>query len=98
MSEQFVQRDTSDVSTVLISQLEDLNREVMKSVLTYGEMSMSESQFRAFRKVVLDLYGGNGIQRKVRELVARILVRGSDRAGVLRKGGQTDGKGVVTMT
>jgi hypothetical protein len=87
----------SDIADKLISQLEDLNRETMKSVLTYGEMSMSESQFKAFRKVVLDLYGGNGLQRKVREVVTRSLRGGSDRAGVLSEKGQDEGKGVVTM-
>lgn len=87
----------SDIAAKLISQLEDLNRETMKSVLTYGEMSMSESQFRAFRKVVLDLYGGNGLQRKVREVVATSLGISKDRAGVLVEKGQDESKGVVSM-
>lgn len=87
----------SDIADKLISQLEDLNREAMKSVLTYGEMSMSESQFKAFRKVILDLYGGNGLQRKVREVVTQSLKSGSDRAGVLGEKGQDEGKKVVTM-
>lgn len=87
----------SDTSEKLISELEFLNREVMKSVLTFGEMSMSESQFRAFRKVVFDLYGGNGLQGKVRELVSKTLGNRSDRAGVLRQAGQEDGKEAVTM-
>lgn len=87
----------SDIAGKLISQLEELNRETMKSVLTYGEMSMSESQFRAFRKVVLDLYGGNGLQRKVREAVASSLGISKDRAGVLIEKGQDESKGVVTM-
>lgn len=87
----------SDISERLITELEVLNREVMKSVLTFGEMSMSQSQFRAFRKVVFDLYGGNGLQGKVRELVSKTLGNRSDRAGVLRQGGQEDGKGAVTM-
>ena len=80
-----------------MTELEALNREVMKSVLTFGEMSMSESQFRAFRKVVFDLYGGNGLQGKVRELVSKTLGNRSDRAGVLRRVGQEDGNEAVTM-
>jgi hypothetical protein len=87
----------SDIAEKLISQLEGLNRETMKSVLTYGEMSMSESQFRAFRKVVLDLYGGNGLQRKVREVVTTSLGISKDRAGVLGEKGQDESKGVVSM-
>jgi len=92
-----VSKSQSDTSERLIKELEFLNREVMKSVLTFGEMSMSESQFRAFRKVVLDLYGGNGLQGKVRELVSRTLGNRSDRAGVPSEQGQTDGKRVVAM-
>ena len=87
----------SDTSERLIGELEALNREVMKSVLTFGEMSMSESQFRAFRKVVFDLYGSNGLQGKVRELVSKTLGNRTDRAGVLRQVGQEDGKEAVTM-
>ena len=90
-------KSQSDTSERLIRELEFLNREVMKSVLTFGEMSMSESQFRAFRKVVLDLYGCNGLQGKVKELVSKTLGNRSDRAGVLLEQGQTDGKGVVAM-
>ena len=87
----------SDTSERLIKELEVLNREVMKSVLTFGEMSMTESQFRAFRKVVLDLYGGNGLQGKVREHVSKVLGNRSDRASVLREPGQENGKEAVTM-
>lgn len=87
----------SAIARKLIAQLDDLNRETMKSVLTYGEMSMSESQFRAFRKVVLDLYGGNGVQRKVREVVANSFGIRMVRAGVHDETGQGDGEGVVKM-
>jgi hypothetical protein len=93
----FLNKQFSDIAKKLISQIEGLNRETMKSVLTYGEISMSESQFKAFRKIILDLYGGNGLQRKVREVVARSLKLGLDRAGVLEERGREDGKGVVSM-
>jgi len=97
LSRAVVKNQLSGIADTLIVQLEDLNRETMKSVLTYGEMSMSGTQFKAFRKVVLDLYGGNGLQRKVRDLVTKSLGVASDRAGVLEEKGQTDGKGVVNM-
>lgn len=87
----------SDIAEKLISQLEGLNRETMKSVLTFGEMSMSESQYKAFRKVVLDLYGGNGLQRKVRDVVSKSLGIRTVRAGVLDEKGQADGEEVVSM-
>ena len=87
----------SDTSEKLVSELESLNREVMKSVLTFGEMSLSESQFRAFRKVVFDLYGGNGLQRKVREVVTSSLGIGRERAGALKEKGQEESKEAVTM-
>jgi len=87
----------SEIADKLVSQLEDLNRETMKSVLTYGEMSMSESQFKAFRKVILDLYGSNGLQRKVREVVTTSLGIRKERAGALLEKEQDESKGVVTM-
>lgn len=87
----------SEIADKLISQLEGLNREAMKSVLTYGEMSMSESQFKAFRKVVLDLYGGNGLQRKLREVVTTSLGIRKEGAGALLEKEQDESKGVVTM-
>jgi hypothetical protein len=93
----FVNKQFSDIAEKLISQLEGLNREAMKSVLTYGEMSMSESQFKAFRKVVLDLYGGNGLHRKVRDVVTRSLGIRTETAGAPQEKGQHESKGVVTM-
>ena len=86
-----------DVAEKLISQIGDLNREAMKSVLTYGEMSMSECQFRAFRKVVLDLYGGNGLQRKVRDVVTESLGIRTETAGASLENGQLESKGAVNM-
>ena len=87
----------SDIADKLILQLEDLNREAMKSVLTFGEMSMSESQFRAFRRIILDLYGSNGLQRKVRDVVSTSLGIRKEEAGALWEKGQDNGKGAVTM-
>lgn len=81
----------------LITQIENLDREVMKSILTYGEMCLSESQFRAFRKLVLDIYGRNG--RQVREVIEQTLGIRMDRAGVPfdREKGQTQSKEAVSM-
>ncbi len=80
----------------LAKKIEDSEREVMKSVLTIGEASMPESQYRAFRKLVLDIYGAHG--RKVRELIAQTLGTGRERAGVPNKEtGQTESKEAVSM-
>ncbi|MGB2867269.1 MAG: hypothetical protein WBD36_02365 [Bacteroidota bacterium] len=91
-------KQLSDISEKLIAQLGELNLEAMKAILTYGEMSLSESQFRAFRRKVLDLYGRNGLQAKVKEVVKVSLGLGTDRAGAPLENGQDKGKGVVTMT
>ncbi|MGB8436611.1 MAG: hypothetical protein WCE38_20375 [Burkholderiales bacterium] len=37
-------------------------------VLLYGETSLSESQFRAFRKLVLDEFGRSGLQGELTRL------------------------------
>ena len=92
-----MKQDSYQIANKLITQIENLDREVMKSVLIFGEMSLSESQFRAFRKLVLDVYGGNG--RKVRELITQSLGTGTERAGVLfeKETGQTKSKEAVSM-
>jgi len=58
-------------------------------------MSLSEGQFRAFRKLVLDIYGVNG--RKVRELITQSLAQEWNGLGVLfeKKKGQTQSKEAV---
>ena len=84
-------------SNKLITQIENLDREVMKSILTYGEMCLSEGQFRAFRKLVLDVYGRNG--RQVREYIEQTLGIRTERAGVpiKKEKGQTESKEAVSM-
>jgi hypothetical protein len=90
-------QENNHISNKLITQIENLDREVMKSILIYGEMSLSEGQFRAFRKLVLDIYGRNG--RQVRELIERTLGAGLERAGVLsnKEKGQDQSKEAVSM-
>lgn len=92
-----MKQDSYQSAKKLITQIEDLDREVMKSILTFGEMSLSEGQYKAFRKLVLDIYGRNG--RQVRELIEQTLGVGSDRAGVPlnKEKGQTQSKEAVSM-
>ena len=87
-----MKQDSYQIANKLITQIENLDREVMKSVLIFGEMSLSESQFRAFRKLVLDVYGG-----KVRELITQSLGTGMERAGVSNEKGQAESKEAVSM-
>jgi len=86
-----------NAATQLISELENLNRETMKTVLTYAEMSLPLSQFKAFRKVILDLYGKGGLRGRISEVVSKHLGGGLTTAGGLGEQGQSDGKGVVDM-
>jgi len=90
-----LKQDSYQIANKLITQIENLDREVMKSVLIFGEMSLSENQFKAFRKLVLDVYGGNG--RKVRELITQSLGTGMERAGVSNEKGQAKSKEAVSM-
>ncbi len=39
-------------------------------VLLFGETSLSESQFRAFRKLVLGAFGEKGLERELRRIYA----------------------------
>lgn|GEM_PF-4289677 len=87
----------SDTAEKLIAELEKMNRQAMKTVLTFGEMSMSEGQYRAFRKVVFDIYGVKGLQRRVREVVSRSFGIRTVRAGAPDGKGQDYGRGAVSM-
>jgi hypothetical protein len=47
-------------------QILQINNEAMKQILLVAQSSLTESQFFAFRKIVLDRYGE--AQRKIRNL------------------------------
>lgn len=53
----------------LAAVLELLNRSKGKT-LWLAECAMSESQYRAFRKGLLDIYGRNGMERELVKLFA----------------------------
>ncbi|MFH1798305.1 MAG: hypothetical protein ABH844_03015 [Candidatus Omnitrophota bacterium] len=50
-------------------QILEIYNEVMKQILLVAQSSLSESQFTAFRKIVLDRYGE--AQRKVNKLLEK---------------------------
>ena len=49
-------------------------------VLRYAEAALSESQFRAFRGLLLDEFGREGLERDLERLVVE-REQGTDRAG-----------------
>jgi hypothetical protein len=49
-------------------------------VLRYAEAALSESQFRAFRGLVLDEFGRDGLEKDLERLMAE-RSKGTDRAG-----------------
>jgi len=67
---------------VNISKLVDAINARVNRVLLYGESSLSETQFRAFRKLVLDEFGRSGLQGDL----ARLFTHGEpqDRHGTGR--------------
>ena len=50
-------------------QILEIYNEVMKQILLVAQSSLSESQFTAFRKIVLDRYGE--AQRKIKKLLEK---------------------------
>ncbi|ATX80223.1 hypothetical protein Ga0123461_1810 [Mariprofundus aestuarium] len=53
---------------VILSQVMALVNKPMTQVLLVAESSLSESQFRAFRKLALDAFGKNGLEKELKEL------------------------------
>ena len=50
-------------------QILEIHNEVMKQILLTAQSSLPESQFFAFRKIVLDRYGE--AQRKIKKLLEK---------------------------
>lgn len=50
-------------------QILEIHSEVMKQILLVAQSSLPESQFAAFRKIVLDQYGE--AQRKIKKLLEK---------------------------
>ena len=50
-------------------QILEIYNEAMKQILLVAQSSLSESQFTAFRKIVLDRYGE--AQRKIKKLLEK---------------------------
>lgn len=50
-------------------QILEIHNEVMKQILLVAQSSLPESQFSAFRKIVLDCYGE--AQRKIKKLLEK---------------------------
>ena len=46
----------------------EIFNEVRKQTLLYAQASLSQSQFEAFRKLVLDLFGRSGAEQRVSNL------------------------------
>lgn len=60
---------------LLIEQILFLQKETMKMVLLYAQAAMTETQFHAFRKLVLDEFGSKGLRQKIYNAVTRIVER-----------------------
>lgn len=56
-------------------------------VLLYGQSSLTESQYTAFRKLVLDEFGRNGLETELRQLNHTNGQDATDRNGSDKKGG-----------
>ena len=65
--------------------LANSNKETMKKILTLGELSLPQPQFKAFRKEIFDLFGTRGLKRVAREIVSECLGSNRDRFGQGRR-------------
>ena len=60
---------------VLIEQIFHLQKETMKRVLLFAQAAMSESQFIAFRKLILDEFGSRGLRKEIVNAVNKVMER-----------------------
>jgi hypothetical protein len=56
-------------------------------VLLYGQTGLSDNQFKAFRKLVLDEFGRNGLETELRQLNHPKGQHATDRTGSDNTGG-----------
>ena len=61
------------------------NKETMKRVLSLGEVSLPQPQFKAFRKEIFDLFGNRELRRVAHEIVNECLGSDRDRFGQGRR-------------
>jgi hypothetical protein len=78
---QSLQQNSIDVQKILIGKLLLLEKETMKHILLYAQASMSESQFLAFRKLVMDAFGSRGLQQQINIAVKEVLERAGAKQG-----------------
>ena len=65
-----------------LKEILEIVSQARNKILLYGESSLSESQFHAFRKLVFDEFGRNGIEGKLKLLFSDKVAEGKFRAGV----------------
>ena len=55
----------------LESKIIEVYTDTMKHVLLYAQAALPDSQYQAFRKLVLDEFGRNGVRRRIRTILER---------------------------
>jgi hypothetical protein len=78
----------SDLEEKVTQILANSNKETMKRILTLGELSLPQPQFKAFRKEVFDLFGTRELKRVAREIVSECVGSNRDRFGQGRRFGE----------
>jgi hypothetical protein len=68
--------ESSSLEKTVMEILTNANKEIMKRVLSLGEISLPQPQFKAFRKEIFDLFGSRELRRVAHEIVSEHL--GSD--------------------
>lgn len=69
-----MQRNGTNIEEFLIEQITLELKEIMKKILLYSQASMNESQFQAFRKLVMDAFG-HELNGKMRGLLHKAIER-----------------------
>lgn len=59
----------SSLEKTVMEILTNANKEIMKRVLSLGEVSLPQPQFKAFRKEIFDLFGSRALRRVAHEII-----------------------------
>ncbi|NWG03611.1 MAG: hypothetical protein HXY44_12220 [Syntrophaceae bacterium] len=65
--------------------LTNSSKDTMKKILTLGELSLPQPQFKAFRKEIFDLFGTREFKRVARVIVSECLSSNRDKFGQGRR-------------
>lgn len=67
---------------VTLQAIQKLLDQSKNEALLLAQSSLSQSQFEAFRKIYLNIFGKNGLEKELERLFAEDRKKGQERAGI----------------